>query len=425
MLAQAHLVDGRYALVRQLGAGGFAEVWLADDQQTSRQVALKLPRGARSALAGPASDRSHREFAAAARLEHPNIVRVLATGESDGEPYLVLEYVDGPNLRDRLRSSGPLPIAEVEALGRNLTSALGHAHSRGVLHNDIKPENILLGPDGAKLTDFGAAAGLQTTLTATPADFAATVAYLAPEVLQGAEPTPRSDIYALGLVLYEATAGRLPWDGASAGALAAQRFATPPRPVTAYRPEAPAALSDALDRALWPEPEGRFTSAAEFGLALQGVQATVPLKRAAAVAPAGPARPVDSAGATRAPESRRHRPRPAWLPLTALGAGGLAAVVGLAGLLNAIGPGGQFNGRPPEASPTAVVELVASETSPAAQPATPTATATLPPPTPTPKPIITLPGNGREDGGDQPGNNKPKEKKDRPGNGRDDDRDDD
>jgi serine/threonine-protein kinase len=431
MLAQANLIDERYALVRSLGAGGFAEVWLADDLRQHRQVALKLPRGQRSALASAATSPASREFALAARLEHPHIVRVLGTGESEGEPYLVLEYVDGPSLRERLRDGRPLSIPEVQRLAGELTSALAHAHSRGILHNDIKPENILLGPNGAKLTDFGAAAGMLTTVTAAaPGDFAATIAYLAPEVLQGEQATPASDIYALGLVLYEAAAGRLPWNGSTAAALAGQRMAAPAPSLETFVPEAPATLSEALSRALWAEPAGRFQHAEEFGLALRGAEPTVVIRRpaptitkpatsaAAVAAPVAP-RPVQKArkspakGATVAgvPPVRR---TPRWLPAAGLLGGGLAGAVGLAGLLGA--GDGQFDAFREDQKPTATpkVELVVSEPTPTATATSVPPTATPPPATPTKRPpvIITIPGLGGDNDRDKPGNDKKNEKKD-------------
>ena len=427
MLAQANLIDERYALVRSLGAGGFAEVWLADDLRQHRQVALKLPRGQRSGIASAAPSPPSREFALAARLEHPHIVRVLGAGESEGEPYLVLEYVDGPSLRERLRDVGPLSIPEVQRLAGELTSALAHAHSLGILHNDIKPENILLGPNGAKLTDFGAAAGLLTTVTtAAPGDFAATIAYLAPEVLQGEQPTPASDIYALGLVLYEAAAGRLPWAGSTAAALAGQRMAAPAPPLERLVPNAPAALSEALSRALWVEPPGRFQHAEEFALALRGAEPTVVIRRpipatpkpataplAAATAVASPSvqKPrKPSAKRTPAPVAPPSRRIPRWLPAAGLLGGGLAGVLGLAGLVGT-GDGRLDAFREREkATATPKVELVSSQPTPTATSAPPTATP--PPATPTKRPILIIPGLGGNNDRDKPGNDKKDDKKD-------------
>lgn len=424
MLAQANLIDERYALVRSLGAGGFAEVWLADDLRQHRQVALKLPRGQRSGLTAAAPSPPSREFALAARLEHPHIVRVLGTGESEGEPYLVLEYVEGPSLRERLRDSGPLSIAEVQQLANQLTSALGHAHSRGILHNDIKPENILMGANGAKLTDFGAAAGLLTTVTAAaPADFAATVAYLAPEVLQGEKPTPASDIYALGLVLYEAAAGRLPWSGSTAAALAGQRMAAPAPPIETLVPNADGALSEALSRALWVEPAGRFQNAEEFGLALRGAEPTVVIgrpvpasrdtsgKSSAAAAPiASPSPKAHAKSSERKAAAAPNRRVPRWLLAAGLLGGGLAGVLGLAGLMGA-GDGelDPFRDRQ-QATATPKVGLVASEPTPTATTAPPTATS--PPAAPTERPVI-IPNPGQGQGNDDRGKppEKPKDKR--------------
>ena len=418
MVARTQLVDERFALVRLLGSGGFAEVWLADDLREHKQVALKLPRGRRSSLAGEAPA-PEREFDIAARLDHPNIVRVLASGTSDGEPYLVLEYVEGPSLREHLRDSGPLTISETRALAAELSSALAHAHGRGILHNDIKPENILLGPEGAKLTDFGAAAGVLSTIgLGQDAEFAATIAYLAPEVLQGERPTPRSDIYALGLVLYEAASGRLPWASGTASAVAGQRLAAPAVALDVFIPEAPGFLVAALTRAMALIPEERFASAEEFGLAVEGIQQTVPIARPSAAAAAvavGPTSGKASAMPARNrpvptgwPHPRRQRV-PAWVPAAAMVGGGLAAVVGLGSLLSTGGAGFDPWGARSTATPDA--RLVASEPTP-----TPT-TAPTEQPTARPTRILLIPNfptfGDDDDDDDDKGRGSPRGPKDK------------
>ena len=396
------LVGGRYELRRLLGAGGFAEVWLAEDHQAGQKVALKLPRGRRSNLAGAAPS-GHRELAAAQRLEHPHIVRVLGSGEEAGDAYLVMEYVEGPNLRERL-ATGPLATPELAALSRELSSALAHAHGRGILHNDIKPENVLLGRDGAKLADFGAAAGVETTLaTRSAGDFAATLAYIAPEVLQGERPTVQSDVYALALVLFEAASGRLPWSGTGAAVVAAQRLAGPARSLREVSPAVPGAFAAAVDRGLSLDPQDRFRSVSEFQNAAAGASPTVVL--------------AEMMGATPQP-TRAARPRRALAAATAV----VGSVVFGAGLLSIFErDAGGAGGLAPTttAVPFGVDRMLAQA---------PTATPTAVPPEPTVVP--TQPPASRSDEPPvrvvpQPRGNGPKPKDEKPpnqrGNGDDDD----
>jgi serine/threonine-protein kinase len=271
------LVAGRYLPVRLLGAGGSADVWLAEDQALGILVALKLPRRERSKLV-QAGDGSavRRELAVARRLSHPNIVAVLDSGEVDGDPFIAFEYVDGPSLREALQQ-GPLPVGQVRRIGQDIAAALAHAHDRGILHNDIKPENILLAPDGAKLTDFGVAAGATTLTITSAAGFAGSLAYLAPEVLQGEAPSAASDQYGFALVLYEAACGRLPWLGSTPAAVAGQRLAIPAPPLASIT-GAPASLSPALDRALRARPSDRYPSVTALAQALTGPPAGSPAR---------------------------------------------------------------------------------------------------------------------------------------------------
>ncbi|MBI2766609.1 MAG: serine/threonine protein kinase [Chloroflexi bacterium] len=392
MVTTESAVGGRYQLLRPLGMGGYAEVWLATDDDTGRQVALKLPRRERSALAPTGAAGCRRELAAAARLSHPNIVRLLDSGMDRGEPYLVFEYVDGPSLREALSTGGALPPSEVVRLGSELAGALAYAHSRGVLHNDIKPENILLARDGAKLADFGAAAGLSRTLTASAThELAGTVAYLAPEVLQGAAASEASDIYSLALVLFEAAAGRLPWPGATAAAVAGQRLATPAPPLRSAAPGMPPAFEDAIARALSRSPAVRPASVAAFGAALVAQpEATV-----AIVAPTGAARASPTPAAPAAP--RGSGPR-VWMAATVAG----IAVLATAGAGVALQWTGGSSGDVSRQTPT-VTGLASQPATPAAA-STPAATATPRPatgfglaPTPIPTPRIVLPGKGKGD----------------------------
>jgi serine/threonine-protein kinase len=255
---QAAMVAGRYRIERLLGRGGMSEVWLARDERLGRDVALKLMQPG-PALAGD----FEREAGIVASLRHPSIVTVHDAGEEDGRRYIVMELVDGVSLRERLRSQGALSPDETAKLGVAIAGALSYAHPRGVLHNDVKPENILIDADGApRLTDFGAATVTGATLDADgAAHLMGTVAYVAPEVLQGVPPSAASDVYALATTLFEAMTGRLPFDGRSNAALAGQKLNHTPSRLRDLSPAAPESLERLIAAALSPRPIERPASA--------------------------------------------------------------------------------------------------------------------------------------------------------------------
>lgn len=283
----ATIIDSRYRLERLLGTGGMAEVWLAEDRRLSRWVALKILRNEDPELASGLA----REARLVARLQHPNIVAVHDAGEHDGRPYLVMEYVHGHSLRGLLEARGRLSEAEAIRYGLQAAVALEYAHAAGIIHCDIKPENLMVDEQGAaKLTDFGVSLTVNRTMTPDQArDILGTLAYLAPEVIQGAPPDPRSDVYSLALTLYELVAGRVPFEGATPAAIAGQRLARPAPPLRTLAPEASPALESALARALSPNPDGRWPTVADFAAALRGSnQRSAPV---AAIPPVGRAAP--------------------------------------------------------------------------------------------------------------------------------------
>ena len=268
----ADLIDGRYRLERLVGTGGMAEVWLAEDTRLGRWVAVKvlLP------LTGDDLGTSLADEARViARLQHPNIVAAYDAGETNGRHFVVLEYVNGYTARQLLESQGPFGEAEVVRLGSQLASALQYAHQQDILHSDIKPENILLTETRvAKLADFGTAEAVSRTLTAEQArEILGTIAYLAPEVLQGGNASPASDVYSLGLTLYELLLGRLPFAGASPAAIAAQRLSSPAPPLRSLVPNASPQMEALIARAVAIRPAERFQSAGQLGGALRGVPA--------------------------------------------------------------------------------------------------------------------------------------------------------
>jgi hypothetical protein len=310
------LVLGRYRLGARLGSGGFGTVFAARDERLDRVVAVKvIPAGA---AADGLDARGRREALAAARLDHPGIVSVYDAGEDGEARYLISELVEGATL-DKLQRDGALSDRDVLRIGLTLAAALAHAHDRGVIHRDVKPQNVIVpevpdeGRAAAKLTDFGVAhlAG-DEPLTMT-GDVVGTLAYMAPEQAAGERIDDRADLYALALVLYEALAGVNPVRAGSPAATA-RRVGTVLPPLAAKRPELPRALCAAIDRALRPDPDERgeledLEDAFEDALL-----------------------DVSDEGGTIAPlplERRGGALLPGWAsrPLAALAAGGLAAVV--------------------------------------------------------------------------------------------------
>ena len=256
--AGAPLVLGRYRLGQRLGSGGFGTVFAARDERLDRPVAVKvIPVGS------PAPERASREALAAARLDHPGIVQVFDAGEDGEARYLVSELVRGRTL-DRLAAAGELSDRDVVRAGLALAEALEHAHGRGVIHRDVKPQNVIV-PDkprsarsAAKLTDFGVAhlAG-DAPLTRT-GDVVGTIAYMAPEQAAGQKVDERADLYSLALVLYEALAGVNPVRAGSPAATA-RKVGTVLPPLAGKRKKLPPELTEAIDRALRPKPEERGT----------------------------------------------------------------------------------------------------------------------------------------------------------------------
>ncbi|MGH7517278.1 MAG: serine/threonine-protein kinase [Gemmatimonadales bacterium] len=271
----------RYRIQREVGHGGMATVYLAHDLRHDRPVALKIMRGDLVLALGP--QRFRREIRLAARLQHPHILTVLDSGEAAGQPWFTMPYVEGESLRERLCREGALPIADALRITREAARALGYAHRHGVVHRDVKPENLLLAQDGSTLlADFGVALPTaelaEEHFTETGLSIG-TPAYIAPEQATGSHPVDgRSDQYALAATCYEMLTGVTPFTGATAAALIAQRFSTPVPAVRAARPDVPKAVDQALRRALALDADDRFASIEDFVAAL-GVAAVRPDRR--------------------------------------------------------------------------------------------------------------------------------------------------
>jgi serine/threonine protein kinase/tetratricopeptide (TPR) repeat protein len=281
----AALAD-RYALERELGSGGMATVYLAEDLKHRRKVAVKVLRPELAAVLGP--ERFVREIEIAARLNHPHIVSLYDSGGADGFLFYVMPRIEGESLRQRLHREKQLSIDEALRLTLQVAAALHYAHGRGLVHRDIKPENILLHEGEAMVTDFGvawAASAAGERLTATGLTLG-TPEYMSPEQAAGeATLDARSDVYSLGCVLYELLAGEPPYTGITAQAVIAKRFTDPVPAVRRLRPAVPPAMEQALMRALAPVPADRFDSAEAFAIALTAPAPAQPRLRSVAVLP--------------------------------------------------------------------------------------------------------------------------------------------
>jgi eukaryotic-like serine/threonine-protein kinase len=263
-------LGGRYRLDEVIASGGAAIVWRAFDEHLARPVAVKLlhPHHAGDATV---VERFQREARAAAGLSHPNVVRIYDTGREDGIVWLVMELVEGPSLRDVLLAREPLDAAVVAAIGEQVARALAAAHAQGFVHRDIKPANILVATDGTvKVTDFGIAkalSGADETLT-NPGTVMGTAAYVAPEQLESNEVDARADVYALGVVLYEALVGRPAFSGDTPAATAAMRLTYELLPPRRARPDVPEELDAIVMRATRRERRERYADGTEFAEAL-------------------------------------------------------------------------------------------------------------------------------------------------------------
>ncbi len=267
---QSGLAD-RYQLERELGRGGMATVYLARDLRHERLVALKVLRPDLAAALGP--ERFVREIRTAARLEHPHILSVHDSGEAAGLLWYTMPYVQGESLRERMRREVQLPLDEAVRLTREVAEALDYAHAQGIVHRDVKPENILLSGGHTRVADFGLAKAVSVAggeqLTGTGL-VVGTPAYMSPEQASGdGELDGRTDLYSLACVLYEMLAGEPPFTGPTAQAVIAKRMGGPPPRLRTVRSSLPEAVDLAVARALAPVPADRFATAAEFVDALE------------------------------------------------------------------------------------------------------------------------------------------------------------
>jgi eukaryotic-like serine/threonine-protein kinase len=355
----ATLISDRYQLGERLGSGGMSSVYKATDRVLERTVAVKI-------LAEHLSDddkfvaRFRREALAVAKLIHPNIVQVYDTGVDHDRHYIVMEYVEGRSCAQLLQTRGPLGAEAAVEVGAQACAGLEYAHRQGIIHRDVKPGNLMVigGPAGrrgrdsghdpptgemtVKLTDFGIARAAEQTRLTQVGSVVGTAAYLAPEQARGDEATPASDVYALGVVIYQLLTGRLPWEGSTLSELAIRRENERPLPPTSYDPTVPPTLSTAVLRSLEGDPGRRYSAARQLAIALRaglsgqeppGADADAPTRALAGDSTDATRRLSQTAPARRpaAPPPRRApRPRPARAPARARPRRSLASRLGSA-----------------------------------------------------------------------------------------------
>jgi serine/threonine protein kinase len=263
--ARKTVLDDRYDVVRPLGSGGMGEVYLARDRVLGRDVALKVLR---KQYAGDDefAERFKREAMSAASLSHPNIVQVYDRGETEeGASYIAMEYVPGGTLKEWISREGPLEAADAAGIGAQVAEALGAAHDRGMVHRDIKPQNVLLAArGGAKVADFGIArAGSSATISRT-GSVMGTAGYMSPEQALGKPATPKSDLYSLGVVLYEALTGELPYTADNPIAVSMKHVNEPLQPPIELNPRIPRGMNALVTKLLAKDPENRYADAEEL-----------------------------------------------------------------------------------------------------------------------------------------------------------------
>jgi eukaryotic-like serine/threonine-protein kinase len=359
----AALISDRYQLGERLGSGGMSSVYKATDRVLERTVAVKI-------LAEHLSDdekfvaRFRREALAVAKLIHPNIVQVYDTGVDHDRHYIVMEYVEGRSGAQLLQARGRLGPAIAVEIGTQACAGLEYAHRQGIIHRDVKPGNLMIiggparrgnarpaahdpptGEMSVKLTDFGIARAAEQTRLTQVGSVVGTAAYLAPEQARGEEATPASDVYALGVVIYQLLTGRLPWEGSTLSELAIRRENERPLPPSSYDPAVPETLSTAVLRSLESDAALRYSTARQLSVALRaglvGQEPPAPESDAPTRALAGgateatrrlaPSEPVTAATRRASPAPRpAPRPRPAVQPAQARPRRSLASRLGSA-----------------------------------------------------------------------------------------------
>ena len=341
------LLNGRFRLDERLGAGGMSTVYRAFDETLERWVAIKLLHREMSTEPDQL-ERFHREARAVARLSHPNVVTVIDAGDDAGHPYIVFELVEGETLKDRIRRLGRLPIGEAVAYAIEIGRALSAAHAERLVHRDVKPQNVLLTPDGrAKVTDFGIARSLEAEGLTMTGRVLGTTDYVSPEQALGEPVTEQSDVYSLGICLYEMLTGDIPFRADTQVGVAMKHVREPMPDIQHVRPEVSAALAAVVERATAKETANRYATVAEMvadleeALAIEAARAGQTTGEATAVLRGLPG---DTAGF--APQRLRSPGR--WLATVSVAA---ALAAGVLALLATRGQQGTTGGAEPREPP--------------------------------------------------------------------------
>ncbi len=331
------LFDGRYRIERKLGSGGMAEVYLAEDEELGRKVALKI-LNERHARDEQFVERFKREARNAASLSHPHIVRIYDRGQFDETYYIAMEYLDGPTLKELLVRKGPTPPLTAIKFAREILSALAEAHRHDIVHRDIKPHNVIVSPDwNVKVTDFGIARSGASQMTEA-GSIVGTAQYLSPEQARGKPVDQRSDLYSVGIVLYEMLTGTVPFTGDAAVEIAMKHLSNIPEPPSTRREGISPDLDAVVMRALAKDPEQRYASADEMDADLARVARGVAVSQqtsetmtqvladaeATSIVPRAAATPPPAPPAYRPPSyyeeaGRRRSPWPMILGIVAIG----------------------------------------------------------------------------------------------------------
>jgi eukaryotic-like serine/threonine-protein kinase len=328
-VSEGVIVDGRYRVLKRLGTGGMADVWLADDAHLQRRVALKVLHS-RFAQDREFVERFRREAEAAAGLQHPNVVAVFDRGAIDGTYYIAMQYIEGHSLKELIDAG--LSIEQAARLVRQVLEAARFAHRHGIVHRDLKPQNVIVDSEGkAVVTDFGIARAGVSEITQA-GSVMGTPHYLSPEQAQGADVTPVSDLYSIGVILYEAVTGRVPFEADSAVAIAMKQVSQTPQRPSSINPKVSPALDAVVMRALEKDPAQRFQGADAFIAALDAAikEPGAPAGGTAAFAPLPPVIASSDEAKAEEPdpeEEKRRKRRRRWI------LAGVAVLIGiLAGL---------------------------------------------------------------------------------------------
>lgn len=295
------IIDGRYRVLHRVGSGGMADVVCAEDLQLGRKVAIKLLHR-RFAQDDEFVERFRREASSAAGLQHPNVVAVYDRGSWDDTYYIAMEYLEGRTLKKLVQDEAPLEPGRASELAVQILRAARFAHKRGIIHRDLKPHNVIIDAEGrAKVTDFGIAKAGASDMTQT-GSIMGTAQYLSPEQAQGHAVSAASDLYSIGIILYEMMTGRVPFEGESAVTIALKQVGEAPVPPSALNPQVPPALEAVILRALEKDPARRFADADEMIAALEAAAggapaAGRPTDATSVLQPTGPMVPIPPPGA--------------------------------------------------------------------------------------------------------------------------------